>query len=493
MDWLQCINKSISYIEEHLMDDLCVEDVSNQVFASKYNFQRMFHLVTGVTIGEYIRNRRLSLAGRELLHAESRVVDAAFKYHYETSESFSKAFSRFHGISPSDVKNSGVRLKFFSPLVVNISVQGGFSPTSPLIEEFCWSNMELQNGRELSAAEKYQSIVSWAAKARGQNPGVFDALIEWMLDDSGWSDEDLIENEQILIYGILARFKEQNARLWEFLLQLKPSGVVNEMVFKALSNFDDELSGKVPDKRLQNIVFRMLSDFSIMKERSIREQIAGSKTGPTGTGHADFRGYINYLKDCDAEVQWALFMPDKVRRQQKGLKVESFEYKKMPAVRFIGREAAILSDPDECKEIFHTLDVLSDCRSGFDYDILLTHHYGLSIDIGLPYYFWGRFMAADTPVPEGFLYFDFVPDNDGRKGTPYMSQFAFAVFRGYSEDLHKCEGYDRSAMYDITRNIMLGQGVKIPYPGKYWTAEVFLDGYEKSSTAYMFSAEQPVI
>jgi len=98
-------------------------------------------------------------------------------------------------------------------------------------------------------------------------------------------------------------------------------------------------------------------------------------------------------------------------------------------------------------------------------------------------------MKADAPVPEGFLYFDFISHNDGKTGLPFISQFAFASFSGDMNAMHKHEGYDSDAMYDVTRNIMLGQGVNIPYPDKYWTAEVFPDGCDKYSTAYMFSAE----
>ena len=112
----------------------------------------------------------------------------------------------------------------------------------------------------------------------------------------------------------LARFREQNTRLRAYLSELEPSGVVNAAVYKALDQFDEELSGQSHDKGLQDVVARVFADFSAMKERRVREQIAGNKTGPTGTDSVDFYGYINYLKDCDAAVQWALFMPDHGKR-----------------------------------------------------------------------------------------------------------------------------------------------------------------------------------
>ena len=156
-------------------------------------------------------------------------------------------------------------------------------------------------------------------------------------------------------------------------------------------------------------------------------------------------------------------------------------------MRFIGRECDGLSGGEVQEEVFRVLDAMDGYRSGFDYDVRFMHHDGL-IDVEPVHRFWGRFMRMDAPVPEGFLSFDFVPEHDGRAGAPYLSQFAFARFSGDHEAMHKREGYDINAMYDVTRNMMLSQGIDIPYPDKYWTAEVFLDGYGNGSTAYMFSA-----
>lgn len=76
-----------------------------------------------------------------------------------------------------------------------------------------WNDIDEQKGKKLTSAESYNRLVSWAQKARGQNTGVFDALSEWVLGDSEWIDEKLAENEQILMQGVFARFKEQNAKL----------------------------------------------------------------------------------------------------------------------------------------------------------------------------------------------------------------------------------------------------------------------------------------
>lgn len=487
MNWIQSLSKAINYIENHLTDDIDIDDVSYQAYSSSSHFQLIFHVVIGMTVGEYIRYRRLSLAALDLLQPNSRIIDVAMRYRYDTQESFSKAFTRFHCVPPSKAQPG--KIKLFHPLSINITIQGGFDMSRKLIDEFYWCDIDGQNGEKLTDTEKYKRIVSWAAKARGLNPGVFDALTEWVLDDSQWSEEKLAENELILMQGVFARFKEQNAQLRTYLSELVPSGVVNSVVFNALDRFDDELSGMAHDKRLQEVVAQVFADFSAMGKRDIREQIAGNKTGSTGTDSVDLFGYINYLKECDAVVQWALFMPDMVERQQKDFKVDSFEYKTMSSMRFIGREGDDLDNMEVRKKLFRILDDMNEYKSDFIYDVLFIHHYGLGVDVGPRHYFWGRFMRAKTPVPEGFLYFDFVPHNDGKAGIPYISQFAYATFSGDMEAMHTREGYDIDAMYDVTRNIMLGQGVQIPYPDKYWTAEVFLHGCDKYSTAYMFSAE----
>ena len=134
MEWIQTIMKAVRYIENNLTNDIDVEKVSNQVFLSTSNFQRIFQLVTGITIGDYIRNRRLSLAGRDLFLADSKVIDMAMRYQYDTPESFSKAFTRFHGIPPSAVKKQSDKLKFFYPFTINVFIQGGFNVSRIIME-----------------------------------------------------------------------------------------------------------------------------------------------------------------------------------------------------------------------------------------------------------------------------------------------------------------------------------------------------------------------
>lgn len=125
MDWLQLIQEAINYMEEHLLEDINYEDVSRQIGMSSYNFHRTFSLMANMTANAYIRNRRLSLAGQDLQMTDISVLDAALKYGYETPESFSKAFSRFHGVTPKQAKMKGSRLCLFQPLMIKVVLEGG--------------------------------------------------------------------------------------------------------------------------------------------------------------------------------------------------------------------------------------------------------------------------------------------------------------------------------------------------------------------------------
>lgn len=119
------LQQAICYMEQHLLEDINYEDVAKSIYMSSYNFHRTFSIMAGMTANEYIRSRRLSLAGQELQQTDISVIDAAYKYGYDTPESFSKAFSRFHGVSPRQAKRKGAILHLFNPLVIKIIVKGG--------------------------------------------------------------------------------------------------------------------------------------------------------------------------------------------------------------------------------------------------------------------------------------------------------------------------------------------------------------------------------
>lgn len=124
MDWLDRMNRALDYIERHLEDGVTGEEAAGAAWSSAYHFHRLFHMVTGLTVTEYIRRRRLTLAARELASTPARVVDVALKCGYDSPESFARAFRRMHGISPSEARNPGIPLKAFPRMEFQFFLKG---------------------------------------------------------------------------------------------------------------------------------------------------------------------------------------------------------------------------------------------------------------------------------------------------------------------------------------------------------------------------------
>ncbi len=122
---IQLIQQAICYMEEHICENISYAEVAKSVQMSSYNFHRTFSFIVGMTANEYMRKRRLTLAAKELQTTAISVIDAAYKYGYESPESFSKAFSRFHGSTPKQAKQKGTKLHLFNPLLIKIIVEGG--------------------------------------------------------------------------------------------------------------------------------------------------------------------------------------------------------------------------------------------------------------------------------------------------------------------------------------------------------------------------------
>lgn len=122
MEWLTCIKTSIEYIESHIKENIKIEDVAKESYVSSYYLQVGFQIMTGYSIGEYIRNRKLYLAALDI-KSGSKIIDVALDYGYETPEAFTKAFKRFHGFNPSLVNKC--KIKRFDPLTIEIQIKGG--------------------------------------------------------------------------------------------------------------------------------------------------------------------------------------------------------------------------------------------------------------------------------------------------------------------------------------------------------------------------------
>lgn len=124
MDWICGIQKAIEYVEEHIIEKIDYAEVAKQACSSAFHFQRVFGVMCGYTLGDYIRMRRLTLAAEELMNTDRKIIDVSLKYGYDTPESFSRAFSKFHGFTPTEVRN-GAAITSFSRLSVKLILSGG--------------------------------------------------------------------------------------------------------------------------------------------------------------------------------------------------------------------------------------------------------------------------------------------------------------------------------------------------------------------------------
>lgn len=122
---LQEFNNLMDYIETHLTDEISGKDISKIVGVSDYHFKRMFSYMAEMSLSEYIKNRRLSVANVELING-AKVTDIAYKYGYQSLEGFSRAFREWSGFLPSEVIKNKIQ-KSFPKFSFYIDIRGGTS------------------------------------------------------------------------------------------------------------------------------------------------------------------------------------------------------------------------------------------------------------------------------------------------------------------------------------------------------------------------------
>ncbi|MFC5403223.1 AraC family transcriptional regulator [Cohnella soli] len=125
MDTLGRFNEALNYMEENLTSTVDYKEVARIACCSEYHFTRMFALLAGVTLSEYIRRRRLTLAGLELNVSDSKVIDVALKYGYASPDAFARAFQNLHGITPSEARSHDRSLKAYPRMTFQLTIRGG--------------------------------------------------------------------------------------------------------------------------------------------------------------------------------------------------------------------------------------------------------------------------------------------------------------------------------------------------------------------------------
>ena len=124
MDILTQLNLAMAYVEAHIDDDIALADVSSVTAYSPYHFGRLFYYIADMPLSEYIRKRKLSLAAMKLQSGSDKVIDLAVLYGYDSADSFTRAFVKQHGVTPSGARQPGVSLTIFPPLTFQIKIKG---------------------------------------------------------------------------------------------------------------------------------------------------------------------------------------------------------------------------------------------------------------------------------------------------------------------------------------------------------------------------------
>ena len=135
MEWTECISKAIGYIEDNITEELTIENIAKQAMVSPFYFQKGFAMLCGFTVGEYIRCRRLALAGSELVATDKKIIDIALDYDYDSPDSFTKAFTRFHGATPTSVRKGEAMIKSFASLKIKLTLEGGYTMDYKIVKK----------------------------------------------------------------------------------------------------------------------------------------------------------------------------------------------------------------------------------------------------------------------------------------------------------------------------------------------------------------------
>lgn len=194
MEWVERLNESMAYIEEHLADEIDYRQLARIACCSTYHFQRMFTYMAGMTLSEYIRRRKMSLAAVDL-QGGARVIDVAQKFGYSSPTAFNRAFQGVHGIVPSAVKEEGVSVRSYPKIAFSIAVKGAEEMNYRIEtkEAFCIVGISAPLERELE--KNFEVVPAMWGKAASDGTverlaGMMNAQPMGLLGVSACGDEE---------------------------------------------------------------------------------------------------------------------------------------------------------------------------------------------------------------------------------------------------------------------------------------------------------------
>lgn len=202
MSWSESIQKAINYIEEHLHETITMEQIAQEVNASVFHFQRTFSILTDMSIADYIRRRRLTLAAQELINTDSKVIDIAYKYGYDSPEAFTKAFRKQHNVTPSEVRKQQGPLQSYNRLIIQVTLKGAEPMKYNIVEKEKFQVVGVKRTYNCQTGENLQGIPQFWNELNGQgmdeqlftlNSGQIKGVLGVCVPDENYKDNSLID------------------------------------------------------------------------------------------------------------------------------------------------------------------------------------------------------------------------------------------------------------------------------------------------------------
>lgn len=202
MSWIESIQKAINYIEEHLHETITMEQIAQEVNASVFHFQRTFSILTDMSIADYIRRRRLTLAAQELINTDSKVIDIAYKYGYDSPEAFTKAFRKQHNVTPSEVRKQQGPLQSYNRLIIQVTLKGAEPMKYNIVEKEKFQVVGVKRTYNCQTGENLQGIPQFWNELNGQgmdeqlftlNNGQIKGVLGVCVADENYKDNSLID------------------------------------------------------------------------------------------------------------------------------------------------------------------------------------------------------------------------------------------------------------------------------------------------------------
>ncbi|MGI2328317.1 effector binding domain-containing protein [Planococcus sp. YIM B11945] len=174
MGWTEALQHAIDYMEENLLEVVSIEEIAKQANSSVFHFQRMFTVLTDMTVGDYLRGRRLTLAAHEMVTTDTKIIDLAYKYGYDTPEAFSKAFRRQHGVTPSEARKNIGNLQSYNRLVIQVNLKGAEPMKYKIVEKDAFRVIGIKRAFSMKTEENIPGIPKMWMEANAD--GTSDAL-----------------------------------------------------------------------------------------------------------------------------------------------------------------------------------------------------------------------------------------------------------------------------------------------------------------------------